>query len=241
MIAKTVNLTDDRVIHQFRGKAVNIYILEDRFQDATFLVDCGMPSEAKNLVEVLRDFAPLRKIVCTHFHVDHVSGWMGIKEKVKACKIGFHETARPFVVGNKRIPFPSWADYRDIIIPCMKEAGYFPGFIDLFNGGLYGTPLKNGFPLDRVVFFKEEPPVLPGFQTILTPGHRPDAVSFFDPDSGILICGDVMVVINGKLKINTFVENKRDQENSIQKIRKLEGLRYIFPGHGACVPFPRDL
>ncbi|MBW2157125.1 MAG: hypothetical protein JRG87_10835 [Deltaproteobacteria bacterium] len=30
MITKNVNLTDHRVIHQFRGTASNIYIIEDR-------------------------------------------------------------------------------------------------------------------------------------------------------------------------------------------------------------------
>ena len=240
MIEKTVDLTDHRTIHQFRGAAGNIYIVEDRRKGATYLVDCGMPSDAKNLVTSLQNFAPLKRVVCTHFHVDHVSGWMGLKTRYPECKIWFHGAARPFVSGKERIPFPSFADIQEILIPCMKEAGYFPGFFDLLNGGLFGTPFKKGFPLDRVAFFANEPSVLPGFTTIHTPGHRPDSISFFDADSGILICGDFWVVINGKLIRNTFVFSKKDQEDSIKKIKKLDGLKYIFPGHGACVPFAGD-
>ncbi|MBW2571025.1 MAG: MBL fold metallo-hydrolase [Deltaproteobacteria bacterium] len=218
MIKKTVNLTDHRVIHQFRGTAGNIYIVEDRRKGVTCLVDC----------------------VCTHFHVDHVSGWICLKNRHTDCKIWFHEAARSFVAGDARIPLPSFVDIQEILIPCMKEAGYFPGFFDLVNGGLYGTPFKKRFPLDRVTFFSNEPSVLPGFTTIHTPGHRPDSVSFFDADSGILICGDLLMVIDGKLIINTFVASKKDQEASINKIKKLEGLKYIFPGHGDCVPFTVD-
>jgi glyoxylase-like metal-dependent hydrolase (beta-lactamase superfamily II) len=240
MIKKTVNLTDHRVIHQFRGTAGNIYIVEDRRKGVTCLVDCGMPSDAENLAASMQNFSPLKRIVCTHFHVDHVSGWICLKNRHTDCKIWFHEAARPFVAGDVRIPFPSFADIQEMLIPCMKEAGYFPGFFDLVNGGLYGTPFKKRFPLDHVIFFANEPSVMPGFKTIPTPGHTPDSVSFFDADSGILICGDLLMVIDGKLIINTFVASKKDQEASINKIKKLEGLKYIFPGHGDCVPFTGD-
>jgi glyoxylase-like metal-dependent hydrolase (beta-lactamase superfamily II) len=106
---------------------------------------------------------------------------------------------------------------------------------------LYGTPFKKGFPLDQLKYFTNEQPVLPGFKTIQTPGHRPDSASFFDRESGILISGDFLVVINGKLISNTFVASKEDQKDSIDKIKSLTGLRFIYPGHGKCVPFTRDL
>jgi len=241
MITHTQNLTGDRMIHQFMGKASNIYIIEDNRQKATFLVDCGMWSDKKSLVKMLRRLPPLKRVVCTHFHVDHISGWTYLKAIFKECEIWFHEKAKPFVMGGQRIPFPSYADFKEIIIPCIKASGYFPRPGDVFMGGVYGTPFKKGFPLDRVTFLKSEEPVLPGFKTIPTPGHRPDSASFFDPESGILISGDFLVVINGKLISNTFVASKKDQKDSINKIKSLNGIKYIFPGHGVCVPFARDL
>jgi glyoxylase-like metal-dependent hydrolase (beta-lactamase superfamily II) len=241
MITPAQNLSDGRTIRQFKGKASNIYLIENNRQKSTFLVDCGMWSDKKALVEALRRMPPLKRVVCTHFHVDHVSGWTYLKAIFKECEIWFHEKARPFVMGDQRIPFPSYADYKNIIIPCMKASGYFPGPGDLFMGGLYGTPFKKGFPLDRLEYFANEQPVLPGFKTIPTPGHRPDSVSFFDRESGILVSGDFLVVINGKLISNTFVANKKDQKDSIDKIKRLTGLRFIYPGHGKCVPFTRDL
>jgi len=62
MITKNVNLTDHRVIHQFRGTAGNIYIIEDRRKGATCLVDCGMPSDAENLIGSLAEFAKIEFI-----------------------------------------------------------------------------------------------------------------------------------------------------------------------------------
>ncbi len=145
MITKTVDLTDHRRIYRFRGTAGNIYIIEDRRKGATYLVDCGMPSDARNLEASLQEFKPLTRIVCTHFHVDHVSGWIRLKNRYTACKIWFHTAARPFVVGDARISFPSFAHIQEILIPCMKEAGYFPGFSILSMAGCTERPLKKGF------------------------------------------------------------------------------------------------
>jgi len=241
MITKTQNLTHDRVIHQYRGKTSNIYIIEDKKQNATFLIDCGMPSDSKALIDILHPLQPLKRIVCTHFHVDHVSGWINLRRVFKDCQIRMHEKAKPFVTGKKRIPYPSLADYIKILLPCMKEYCYVPGFRDLYQGGLYGTPFKKGFPLDRVEFFSSRQDVLPGFLTIHTPGHRPDSVSFFDQDSGILVSGDFIVVIKDKLVNNTFVASRKNQDNSINKIKNMQGIKHIYPGHGHCKPFNADM
>lgn len=237
MITNSASLTGNRKIHQFRGKISNIYIVEDHNAGATFLIDCGMPSDIQTLIEVLKPLPPLKRIVCTHFHVDHVSGWLSLKKYQNDCEILFHEAARPFVLGHKRISFPSLNDYISIFIPCMRDYRYISAWQDIFKCGLYGTPFKKGFPLERVKFFTSQQTVLPNFKTLHTPGHRPESVSFFDPDSGILATGDFLVVIGGKLLSNTYLSNPKDQQNSISKILRLKALRYIWPGHGFCKPF----
>ena len=79
MIAHTLPLNNGRTLHQYRGRASNQYILEDHANGSTFLIDCGMPSDAPGLQNVLKSMPPLKQVVCTHFHVDHVSGWIQLK------------------------------------------------------------------------------------------------------------------------------------------------------------------
>ena len=239
LITNTQNLTGDRIIHTFRGQVSNIYIIEDNLQKASFLVDCGMPSDAAVLAKSLHGLPPLKRVVCTHFHVDHVSGWRILKRHYKGCDIWFHERAKFIIKGDERLPYPSFNDMVTIFLPCMREAGYSPSIGDLFKGGLYGTPFKRGFPSDRVKYFSSEQPVLPGFRTIHTPGHRPDSVSFFDRDGGILISGDFLLVINGELIDNTFLSSEEEQKASIDKIRGMDRIKHIFPGHGISLPFSK--
>lgn len=239
MITNSMHLSRDRVIHTFRGRVSNIYIIEDNRQKASYFVDCGMPSDAEVLTKALHRLPPLKRVVCTHFHVDHVSGWYILKQHHKGCEIWFHEKAKFIIMGNERIPYPSFNDIVTIFLPCMREAGYSPSIGDLFKGGLYGTPFKKGFPSDQVKYFSSEQSVLPGFRTIHTPGHRPDSVSFFDQDKGIFISGDFLLVINGELINNTFLASPEEQKASIDKIRRMDSIKHIFPGHGISLPFSK--
>ena len=124
MITCTLNLTNDRIVHQFRGRASNIYVIVDNRREASFLVDCGMPSDAKALTEILLRMPPLKRIVCTHFHVDHVSGWIHLKTIFKNCSLWFHENGTPWVMGRERIPFPSFGDLKKVLKNVQTINGY---------------------------------------------------------------------------------------------------------------------
>lgn len=240
MIKTTQTLTNDRVLHQYWGAASNIYILECPQRNATFLVDCGMPSDVESLTKILRKTPPLKAVVATHFHVDHVSGWIKLKTVFGNSSLWLNNLAAPFADGRKRIPLPGLMDYFRILKPCMQEYHYFPMLQEMINGALYGTPFKAGFPPERIDYFSDRQEILPGFTTIPTPGHRPDSISFLDPDSGILITGDFLLVLNGRLTNNSFVESQADQDRSIARIKSTQGIRSIYPGHGVCVPFTTE-
>jgi glyoxylase-like metal-dependent hydrolase (beta-lactamase superfamily II) len=236
MLTSSLTLRPGRKIRQLWGKVGNIYIIED--SDSTYLVDCGMPSDAEAIIGVLRHRPPLRRIVCTHFHIDHIMSWIKLKRIFNKTEIWFYDKAKPLVVGHDRVPFPTYKGITKAMIPVMKEYKYClrPG--DLFSGPVYGTPFKRGFPMDRVVFFAASKCVLPGFTVEPTPGHTPDSVSFIDHMSGEFISGDFLIVIKGEWVDNPYVADPNAQRNSLSKILGMPEIGFIYPGHGICRPFP---
>lgn len=240
MITHTQKLSGNRVIKQFRGKTSNIYIIEDYGHKASYLIDCGMPSDVENLIAALSPDLPVKRIVCTHFHVDHIAGWVALKELWKDCSIFFHENAIPYVTGEKRIPVPAFSDIQSTLIPCVKEYGYFLNFKDLLSGALYGTPFRKGFPSGRIEYFHENSDVIPAFTSLHTPGHRPDSVSFLEPESGVFVSGDFLLVLGGNVLVNKYVSSKKDQNDSVRRISKMKEIRYLYPGHGVCRPFAAE-
>ncbi len=251
-------LAENMVLLQYRGRTSNIYFVIDTARMETSMVDCGVPSDIEGLVKILRSLPPLKRVAATHFHIDHVSGWIRLKRRFPQAVLWLHEEARVMVEGKQRIPIPTATEFFEIILPCQIAYGYCPNLRDVFQGGLYATPFMAGFPPEGVRFFtgspketplpgfirgaadtegapKETP--LPGFTVIHTPGHRPDSVSFLHRASGTLLTGDFLLVIKKQLIINPYVSSRMDQDRSVETIKQMEGIRLICPGHGACLPF----
>ena len=237
MMKRIQQLSRGRSLYLYRGNASNMYILVDSERHKTYLVDCGLPSDAQGLVQVLSALPPLKRVVCTHFHVDHVTAWPTLKKHFKDCDIWLHENAKPYITGQSSVAMPGFKDIRDILLPCMREYRYFPRINELLHGALFGTPFKSGFPEDRVKFFKDDQEVLPGFKSIHTPGHVPDEISYFEPQSGQFISGDFIIVLNNKITVNTFLTDKSDQQHSMERIKQLTHITAICPGHGRCRSF----
>lgn len=224
---------------RFRGYSSNIYIIVSHPEKKSFLVDCGLPADIPNLLNSMENenLPGIEKVICTHFHVDHCSGWIELKKALPDAVIMFHKEAEPIVSGAQKMEFPAISDFTDIMIPAMKESGYVPSFKEAMTNLYYGTSFKSRFPMDKVKFFDSDENVLPGFQTVFTPGHRPEETSFFEPESGLFISGDFIIVMNRKILVNTFVYDSKKQMESLEKIKKFDNLMMLLPGHGECLDF----
>ncbi len=224
---------------RFAGHSSNIFIIVDRIENRTYLVDCGLPADISDLIRAMEKekLPAIEKVICTHFHVDHCSGWIELKKAFPDAVIMFHKAAEPIVSGAQKMEFPAMSDFTDIMIPAMKESGYVPSFKEVMTNIYYGTSFKSRFPMDKVKFFDPDETVLPGFKTVFTPGHRPEETSFFEPGSGLFISGDFIIVMNHRIIVNTFVYDSKKQMESLEKIKKFDNLMMLLPGHGECMDF----
>ena len=237
MITHTLSLSNGRILHQYRGRAISLLFKIIQIVGIKFLVDCGMPTDAPGLKHALKGMPPLKRVVCTHFHMDHVSGWIQLKRHFPAAKIWLHEKATPLVKGLETIPLPGFSAWKEVLFPCMRESGYLPGWADIFKGGLYGSPFKKGFPEVLMKRSAVRSPRQRPFEPLPTPGHRPDHVAYFHSESCTLICGDFLLVIKGHMVPNSFLANQEDQAASLDKIRNTPGITSVWPGHGDVRPF----
>lgn len=104
--------------------------------------------------------------------------------------------------------------------------------------GAAGSAMLFGFRLGNVPvpdFFIEENKTLPGLKTIkvlFTPGHSPGSVSFFAPEEGLLISGDVL--FNGSIgRTDLPGGDFKTLINSIKtQVFVLPDDTQVFSGHG---------
>lgn len=225
-------------IYQIKGKASNIYAIFFSKENRTVLIDCGMPADAEMIVTFLkkRNIPLPESLIATHFHVDHISGWIKLRKKVPDCKFYVHAEARPYVKGEKIYPQPKPSDITDIMIPAMFDSMYVPTPAEIKRVLRMGTTLKIKFPMENLIFYTTHDNILPGFKIIHTPGHLYDSVSIYHKEANLLITGDFIIVISGKPLVNTYVISAKKQASSFEKIKKLipEPVT-ILPGHGKAM------
>jgi len=188
------------------------------------LVDTGLAPEAARTRELLQAVSavPLRKLVLTHAHADHIGGaelWRGpgvevIAHRAFTLRNRSYELLRPFQVQRARLLWGA-------VMPEGAERRFPYPMIPL------------DVPVDDSYAFE-----LGGvrFEVIASPGGEgPDAVSVWIPEYGALLCGDALGPVLGAFP-NLFTlrgENLREPLPMLDTLARFRRLspELLLPGH----------
>ncbi|MDL2226608.1 MBL fold metallo-hydrolase [Deltaproteobacteria bacterium OttesenSCG-928-M10] len=123
-----------------------------------FVIDCGVGSGAKSMVQRLKDELgprPLAYVLLTHIHMDHAGALAEICRAWPECKAVAHQKGLRHLERPERL----WASTREV----MGELAE-----------MYGKPE----PIDPARLIPHTEADIPGLAIIETPGHAPHHLSF---------------------------------------------------------------
>ena len=201
------------IIQLTRFGLVNCFLIRE--DDGLTLIDTMIPGSATQILHAaLALNRPLRRILLTHAHGDHVGSLDVLATRLMGIEVAVGRRESRLLTGDFRTePGESSA----------KVGGGFPKVettptILLTDGESYGS-----------------------LQVIATPGHTPGHIAFFDPRSGTIIAGDSLVSIGG-LRISGDASARASVINwatwhkatAVESARKLAALepKNIVVGHG---------
>jgi glyoxylase-like metal-dependent hydrolase (beta-lactamase superfamily II) len=206
----TTRLT--RVVHR---RVFNCYLVVE--DDGLTLVDTGPPGAVPTIqLAIKRAQAPLRRIVLTHAHGDHVGGLDGVLAAFDA--------------------------ELEIII-ARREAGLLCGDFTLAPGEPGPPPRPRGYgsPRARPSRLVGDGDHIGSLRVIATPGHTPGHISLIDARDRTLITGDAVTTlgrtaVSGDLVLRwpfpaVATWNKRLALQSARRLMEEQPAR-LLSGHG---------
>jgi glyoxylase-like metal-dependent hydrolase (beta-lactamase superfamily II) len=206
-------------VHQITHRRVfNCYLVAE--DDGLTLVDTGPAGAVQRILDRARALhAPIRRIVLTHAHRDHVAGLDALVE---------HLGSGVEVIAGRR------------------EAPILAGDLSLVAGEPEPEPKPRSYgtvdqPLTRLVHDQDQIGSLVVFDT---PGHTPGHISLLDPRTETLIAGDAVltrgrVAVSGELVLGwpfpaLSTWNKRLAAESARRLLAQRPSR-LATGHGPVI------
>lgn len=165
------------------GSYINSFAFVEEDGSVT-LVDCGIAKAPPRIVAGLADIGKhpkdVQRIVVTHAHPDHAGGAATLLATSSAPGVQAHaDDAESLRAGTTAPGDPNSTVYR--VYSRIISGRFAPVPVS--------TELADGDVLD----------VAGGLQVHHTPGHTPGHVSLLHPDTGVLITGDAIFNLNGRM------------------------------------------
>lgn len=218
---KTMKHITDHLYQLEHVPMCNVYLVDAG--DGYYLVDSGLYGYAKAIMKELEGagypLSNLKGILHTHGHGDHIGNTAALVERSGAPVLG-HEADLAFF--QKTPDPPAKTPLQGVMLWLMDRT-------------LFRQP-----PVEVDIFLQEgdEVQMDDRWEVLHTPGHTPGSISFYQPQQGILLCGDAlfnqhpMTRMKGlrlPLPLVSF-----DNQMSLASARKIANLDLpiVCPGHG---------
>ena len=198
---------------------MNAYLVSE--DDGLTLIDTTLPRSAKPiLAEAEKLGAPIRRIVLTHAHGDHVGSLDELHEALPEAEVIISARDARLLAKDMSLEPDE---------PKSKLSGSYPG--------AETKPTRTVSAGERVG----------SLEVIASPGHTPGHIAFLDRRDGTLYCGDAYTTIGGvatttgrnwrfPLAVMATWDGPTEAE-SARALRALEPAR-LAPGHGKVVESP---
>jgi len=200
---------------------VNCYFVEE--EDGLTLIDAALPNSAKSIIQAAKKIGkPIRRIVLTHAHSDHIGALDDLKNQLNV----------PVYISGRDSRLLAGDTSLDPSEPQMPIRGGIPKNIKTKADAL----LQDGDKIGSLT-------------AVFTPGHTPGSMSFFDSRTNAVIAGDAFQTRGSTAVSGVTVPwfpfpamATWNKEAALESARIIQGLKpsLLAVGHGELLRSPEN-
>ncbi len=206
---------------------VNCYLVRE--DDGFTLVDTGLPGGAEDILSAAaKAGAPIRRILLTHAHPDHIGSVDALKQTFSTLQLAISARDARMLRGDASLD----GDEPQVKMPGGATKIQSEPTENIVDGELYGS-----------------------LRCLRTPGHTPGHFCFFDERDGTLLAGDALLTLGREVRVVSdppwymplprfFTWHAPTAVASASRLRDRLGssIARVAPGHGPVLPVkPADL
>lgn len=189
---------------------IHVWVVVEK--DGVILVDAGIGLMTKGILAFIDKLAagPLKAIILTHGHSDHVGAVKGILQQ-RTVPVYAHAIEIPYVEG--KLPYPGRKKAAQVLEADLTK------------------PLQEDS--------SGELALIGGLKPYLTPGHSPGHVVYYHEQDQVMLAGDLFTSKKGRLRkpMKIFTHDMKEAVASSVIVRKLQPKR-LEVCHGDSVLLP---
>jgi glyoxylase-like metal-dependent hydrolase (beta-lactamase superfamily II) len=222
----------------FSPASVNVYLLRDNNEFTIIDTGWGSPESIESLeaqlTEINVNIQAIKRVILTHFHLDHL-GLMGKFKEWNRAIIGIHMNELELM----KVRYNAGDTYWPMTDRFLKTNGAPDSMLIPANHPL-ATPV---FLTNPDIVFKGGEELQVGeycLRIINTPGHTPGHLSLYEPQKKFLISGDVLlptIITNAAPHVKQMHNPIQLYLNSLRNLKEMDidlvlpGHEYVFSGH----------
>lgn len=201
--------------------------------ESVVIVDVGSVTDHPAILEALAWLArPVRAVVPTHLHMDHVIGVDSLARRLDV-PVALGQVAHEAATGGRRLRFPRGLHTLRALPTYVMQGAPRPPLADWLTRFEYGFPWSRNRFRATLASPLEDGAALPGpsgWSVLHTPGHADDAICLYHAGAGFLVAGDTVRNFLGG-EWNPLGCDPQAYARTKARLRPLPA-ETVFPGHG---------